>query len=76
MTRLVEFAFILAVPLAVVAGVILGLFATGALFNALDHPEQLRQQVDAAFRRPPAAPRSPGRSHYYKPFWASRRAGS
>ena len=74
--RAVEFAFILIVPIAVVAGTLVGLFALGALFYFLDHPDEFQRQVEAGFRRPPAAPRGTADDHYYKPFWASRRAGS
>jgi hypothetical protein len=71
-TRLVEFLFIVAVPVAVVAGTLITLFAVGALFDTLDHPEQLKGRIEGAFRRPGAPPRATGRGHYYKPFWASR----
>lgn len=74
--RVLEFLFILAVPIGVVAGAVVSLFAIGALFYALEHPEAIRQQIEAVFRRPPAAPCAPGPDHYYKPFWASRKAGS
>ena len=74
--RALEFLFILAVPIIAVAGGVVSLFAVGALFYGLEHPEALRQQIEGAFRRPPSAPRGTGDDHYYKPFWASRRAGS
>jgi hypothetical protein len=69
---LMQFAFILLVPLVLVAGALVTLFALGALFDALDHPEELRGRIEAAFRRPPRPPRTPGEEHYYKPYWASR----
>jgi hypothetical protein len=69
---LIQFAFIVLVPVVLVAGAVVGLFALGALLDALDHPEELRGRIEAAFRRPPAAPRDPGPEHYYKPYWASR----
>jgi hypothetical protein len=68
---IVEFAFILLIPLVVVAGALAGLFAIGALFNALEHPEELRQRIEGAFRRPPKAPRDTAPDHYYRPFWKS-----
>ncbi len=70
--KLIEFLFIVIVPLAIVAGAVIGLFAVGALFDALDHPGELRQRIEALFRRPPRPPKAPDESHYYKPYWASR----
>jgi hypothetical protein len=66
------FAFVLVLPLILVAGGLVSLFAIGALFDALDHPEELRERIEGAFRRPPATARAPGRDHYYRPFWSSR----
>jgi hypothetical protein len=45
------------------------LFALGALFNALEHPEELRARIEGAFRRPPKAPRETAPDHYYRPYW-------
>jgi hypothetical protein len=69
---LLQFAFIMVVPLVLVAGGLVTLFAVGALFDALEHPEQLRDRIDALFRRPPAQPRTPGEDHYYRPFWSAK----
>lgn len=69
---LLQFLFIVLVPIVAVAGALVGLFAVGALFDALDHPGELRGRIEGAFRRPPPAPRDPGPEHYYKPYWASR----
>ena len=46
-----------------------GLFAVGALFEALEEPEGLRSRIEGAFR--PAAPpvRMSGPKHYYRPYW-------
>jgi hypothetical protein len=63
------FLFIVVLPLVVVAGGLLTLFAVGALFDALDYPEQLKVRVEGAFNRPPRAPQPPKASHYYKPYW-------
>jgi hypothetical protein len=63
------FLFIVVLPLVVVAGGLLTLFAVGALFDALDHPEQLKTRVEAAFNRPPRPPKPPKPGHYYKPHW-------
>jgi hypothetical protein len=65
----VQFAFILLIPLVVVAGTLVGLFALGALFNALEHPEEMRARIDGLFRRPPKAPRETAPDHYYRPHW-------
>lgn len=67
-----QLLFIVAVPIAAVAGGLVSLFAVGALFDALDHPEELKQRIEAAFRRPPKAPRGIGKDHYYRPFWVGR----
>jgi hypothetical protein len=66
---IVQFGFILLIPLVVVVGVLAGLFGLGALFDALEHPEQMRARIEGAFRRPPRAPRETAPDHYYRPFW-------
>lgn len=72
MTSLVEFLFIVALPLVVVAGGLVSLFAVGALFDALENPGDLRGRIEGAFRRPPKAPKPTDSDHYYRPYWASR----
>jgi hypothetical protein len=67
-----QFAFIILVPLVLVAGGLVTLFAVGALFDALENPAELRQRIEGAFRRPPAAPQAPGRDHYYRAFWSAK----
>jgi hypothetical protein len=67
-----QFVFIVVTPLLVVAGAVLTLFAIGALFDALDQPDELSNRVQALFRRPPAPPKDPGKDHYYKPYWVGR----
>ena len=69
---LVQFAFIVVTPLVVVAGAVVSLFALGALFDALEHPDELNDRVLALFRGPLAPPKDPGKEHYYKPYWAGR----
>ncbi len=69
---LIQFLFIVALPLVVVAGGLVSLFAVGALFDALENPGALRGRIEGAFRRPPKAPKPPGSDHYYRPYWASR----
>jgi len=68
--RIAQFLFIVAVPIVAVAGALVTLFAIGALFDALDNPNALLPRIQAIFRRPLAAPRTPGKEHYYKPYWA------
>ena len=69
MKALTEFLFILAVPLVVVAGAVVGLFAVGALFDLLDNPEEMRRRVEGLFRRAPRPPKTAGPDHYYRPYW-------
>jgi hypothetical protein len=66
------FLVVLLLPLVIVAGALVSLFAVGALFDALDNPQDLRGRIEAAFRRPPRAPRATRADHYYRPFWAGR----
>ena len=67
---LAQFAFIVVLPLVLVAGGLVSLFAVGALFDALEHPEQMRQRIESAFRKPPKPARTPGPEHYYRPYWS------
>jgi hypothetical protein len=69
--NIVQFAFIVAVPLVLVAGGLVTLFALGALFDALEHPDELRARIEGAFRKPPAPFRTTGKDHYYRPYWKS-----
>jgi hypothetical protein len=66
---LLQFLFILAVPLVLVAGGVVTLFGVGAVFDALEHPGDLRRRIEGAFRRPPKPPKTAGRDHYYRPYW-------
>ena len=61
--------FVVAVPLVLTALAVAGFFAVGALFDALDDQEALKQRIDAFFRRPPREPAMADRRHYYRPFW-------
>jgi hypothetical protein len=72
MSGLIQFAFIVIVPLVLVAGGVVSLFAIGALFDALEHPDDLRGRIEGAFRRPPKPPKPTDSNHYYRPYWASR----
>jgi hypothetical protein len=64
-----QFLFIVLVPLVIVAGVLVGLFATGALFDLLENPGEARGRIEGLFNRPPAAPRPPGPRHFYQAHW-------
>ena len=70
--NLFGFGFILLLPVVVIAGALVTLFAVGALFDALDHPQELRGRIDAAFRRPPRPARMTKPDHYYQPYWSGR----
>jgi hypothetical protein len=65
----VQFLFIVLVPLLIVAGTLVGLFAVGALFDLLENPGEARARVEGLFRRPPAAPRAPAKDHFYQAHW-------
>jgi hypothetical protein len=69
MESLVQFLFIVVLPLVVVAGGLVTLFAVGALFDALEHPDELRTRIDDLFRQPPAPARQTAANHYYRPHW-------
>lgn len=69
MTDLLQFAFIVVLPLIVVAGALVSLFAVGALFDALEDPQALRARVEGAFRPTARAARIPGVDHYYQRHW-------
>jgi hypothetical protein len=71
MSTIAKFAFVVAIPLVIVGATVAGLFAVGALFNALEHPEELKTRVEGLFRRPPKPARPTAPDHYYKPYWNS-----
>ena len=71
----IQFFFIVLVPLVIVAGALVSLFAVGALFDALENPGDLRQRIDGMFHRPPAPPKPLGTDHYYQPYWKSSTPG-
>jgi hypothetical protein len=64
-----KFAFIVLVPLLIVAGTLVGLFALGALFELLEHPGEARARIEGLFRRPPAPARPPHKGHFYQAHW-------
>jgi hypothetical protein len=68
--RLSEFLFILFLPLILVAGGLVTLFAVGALFDALDHPQEWGERIAQVFKGRPKPSRMAGPDHYYKPYWS------
>ena len=75
MVEAIQFFFIILVPLVVVAGGLASLFAIGALFDALEHPAEVKTRIEGLFRRPPRPPRTPGPDHYYQPYWSPQEPG-
>jgi len=69
MSAVIEFLFILMIPLVVVVGGLVSLFAVGALFDALENPAEVSRMIEAAFRRPPRAARATAADHCYQPYW-------
>jgi len=65
----VQFLFIVLLPLVVVGGGLVSLFAVGALFDALENPKEVSQRIDSLFRRAPKAPKDTQPDHYYQPHW-------
>jgi len=66
---LLQFAFIVVLPLVLVGGGLATLFAVGALFDALEDPQALRTRIEGAFRPSTRAARTVGPDHYYRPHW-------
>ena len=69
MLTVIQFLFIVLVPIVLVLGGLVSLFAVGALFDALENPGELRKRLDGLFRRPPAEARKPAADHYYQAHW-------
>ena len=65
----IQFAFIVVLPIVIVAGGLVTLFAVGALFDALDDPKGLRTRIDGIFRPAPREARMTTEKHYYRPYW-------
>jgi hypothetical protein len=70
--KLIGFSLVLLLPFVIVGGGVFTLFAVGALFEAADHPHELRGRIDGLFRRPPPEARLAGPEHYYRPYWSGR----
>jgi hypothetical protein len=75
MNDLVAFAFIVAVPLVVVAGGLVSLYAVGALFAALDSPGEIAGSIEAFFRGKQAPSKPAPEDHYYRAYWAEKPRG-
>jgi len=66
------FLFIVAVPIVVVAGAVVTLFAVGALFDALENPAEISARIEAAFRGRPKPSKPAPPDHYYQPYWSKK----
>jgi hypothetical protein len=69
MIPVLQFLFIVVLPLVLVGGGLVTLFAIGALFDLLENPGEARARIEGLFRKPPAAPRAPAKSHFYQAYW-------
>ena len=58
----------IAVILVAVGG-LLALLVVLAILARRD-PAASKRRVEALFRKPPKPPKSPGRDHYYRPYWS------
>jgi hypothetical protein len=67
-----QFLFIVAVPLVAVGGGLATLFLVGFVFDTLENPESASRAIESAFRRPPKPSKAAGPDHYYRPYWHSR----
>jgi len=69
MSDLLQFAFIVVLPIILVVGGLASLFAVGALFDALENPQAMRARIEGAFAPSTRAARIPGADHYYQRYW-------
>jgi hypothetical protein len=69
---ILQFLFILVVPIVVVAGAVVTLFAVGALFDALDNPSELSARIEGFFRGRLRPSKPAPADHYYKPYWTGK----
>jgi hypothetical protein len=69
--RIVQFLFIVALPVVLVAGGLVSFFAVGAFFEAVEDPAVLGKRIESAFRQPAAAPKPIAPDHYYQQHWAA-----
>ena len=72
MNATLAFLFIVAVPIVVVAGAVVTLFAIGALFDALENPAQISARIEAAFRGRLAPSKPAPADHYYQAYWSKK----
>jgi len=66
----VEFLFIVLLPVIMVAGGLVTLFAVGALFDALENPSAFADRLGQVMRGRPKPSKMAGPDHYYKPYWS------
>jgi hypothetical protein len=66
----VEFLFIVLLPVIMVAGGLVTLFAVGALFDALENPGAFADRLGQVMRGRPKPSKMAGPDHYYKPYWS------
>jgi hypothetical protein len=69
MVSLIQFLFIVLVPVVLALGGLVSLFAVGALFDALENPGEVRKRLDGLFRPSPGVARMPAPDHYYRAHW-------
>ena len=67
---MLEFLFVVMVPLVAVAGGLVTLFLVGFVFDALENPEPVSRAIEGMFRRPLAPAKIAGPEHYYRPYWS------
>jgi hypothetical protein len=72
MSAAVAFLFIVAVPIVVVAGALVSLFAIGALFDALENPTEISARIEAAFRGRQKPSQPAPADHYYQAYWSKK----
>jgi cell division septation protein DedD len=59
-----------AVVTLIVAVVLVALAVVAVAVLGWRDPEASKRRVEALFRRPPRPPKTPGRDHYYRPYWS------
>jgi len=70
-TSATYFLFIVMLPIVLVVGGLVSLFAVGAFFDATENLDQLKGRIEAAFRGTLREPRPLSAKHYYQPYWRS-----
>lgn len=59
----------LPIVVLVAAGALVALVLAVAVVVLRD-PDASKRRVEALFRRAPRPPRTPGKDHYYRPYWS------